>query len=281
MVNDVGLPLDAGALSYTLEKFEGPLDLLLHLIQKAKVNIYDIPIAQITDQFLEYLKGAEELSLDVLSEFYQMAAHLLYMKSRMLLPSFDSIEEDEEFSQLKSDLIDSLIEYQKFKRYSSLVATSQEEGELFIPRKRSLFSLPFKDEELFGETNVWDLFQSFSKMLRSITPQQVFSVYEEVTIKQKIALMSELFETSRTIRFTDLIVNYDSPLDLICAFLAILDAVKFSMIEISQEELFGEIVIKKGAGFDGELLLEYEESEGVAPLIEEEVWKSFYRFRHD
>lgn len=118
-------------------------------------------------------------------------------------------------------------------------------------------------------------------MLRSITPQQVFSVYEEVTIKQKIALMSELFETSRTIRFTDLIVNYDSPLDLICAFLAILDAVKFSMIEISQEELFGEIVIKKGAGFDGELLLEYEESEGVAPLIEEEVWKSFYRFRHD
>ena len=203
------------------------------------------------------------------------------MKSRMLLPSFDSIEEDEEFSQLKSDLIDSLIEYQKFKRYSSLLATSQEEGELFIPRKRSLFSLPFKDEELFGETNVWDLFQSFSKMLRSITPQQVFSVYEEVTIKQKIALMSELFETSRTIRFTDLIVNYDSPLDLICAFLAILDAVKFSMIEISQEELFGEIVIKKGAGFDGELLLEYEESEGVAPLIEEEVWKSFYRFRHD
>lgn len=135
MVNDVGLPLDAGALSYTLEKFEGPLDLLLHLIQKAKVNIYDIPIAQITDQFLEYLKGAEELSLDVLSEFYQMAAHLLYMKSRMLLPSFDSIEEDEEFSQLKSDLIDSLIEYQKFKRYSSLLATSQEEGSSLSPVK--------------------------------------------------------------------------------------------------------------------------------------------------
>ncbi len=270
MVNSVGSPGDSGALSYTLEKFEGPLDLLLHLIQKAKVNIYEIPVAQITDQFLEYLNEAEQMPLDELSDFYQMAAHLLYMKSRMLLPSFDSIEEDEEFSQLKSDLIDSLIEYQKYKRYSALLATSQEEGELFIPRKRSGFALPFKDEELFGETNVWDLFQSFSKMLRSITPQQVFSVYEEVTIKQKIALMSELFESTEVIRFVDLIVNYSSPFDLICAFLAILDAVKFSMIEISQDELFGEIMIRKSAGFDGELLMEYEESEGFEILAEEE-----------
>ncbi len=107
-------------------------------------------------------------------------------------------------------------------------------------------------------------------MLRSITPQQVFSVYEEVTIKQKIALMSELFESTEVIRFVDLIVNYSSPFDLICAFLAILDAVKFSMIEISQDELFGEIMIRKSAGFDGELLMEYEESEGFEILAEEE-----------
>ncbi|MFA5467856.1 MAG: segregation/condensation protein A [Sphaerochaetaceae bacterium] len=254
MVKEVAAPL-----SYTLDKFEGPLDLLLHLVQKAKVNIYDIPIGEITDQFLVYLNSVEELGLDDLSEFYQMAAHLIYMKSRMLLPNFDSLEDDEEFTRLRGELVDSLLEYQKYRRYSVLLESSREEGELFISRKKSQFSLPFEDEELFKETNVWDLFHAFAKMLRSITPQQVFNVYEEVTIKQKITLMSELFEGHQTIKFVDLIVNFDSPLDLICAFLAVLDAVKYALIEIYQEELFGEILLKKRGEFESELLKIIEE----------------------
>src|SRR5690554_2017505 len=119
MVYEVGLadqtPKPPVVLSYSVRKFEGPLDLLLHLIQKAQVNIYDIPIAEITDQFLAYLQTPSQLDLDDLTEFYAMAAHLIYMKSRLLLPDQDAIEEDEEFAELRTDLVERLLEYQKFK----------------------------------------------------------------------------------------------------------------------------------------------------------------------
>lgn len=112
--------------------------------------------------------------------------------------------------------------------------------------------LPFEDQALWNDINVWDLLKTFSSLLRSITPQQVFNVYEEVTTKQKLSLMVELFEQHEEISFLDLVVHRESPMDIICAFLAILEAVKFSMISIHQHALFGDIVIRKKDGFDSE-----------------------------
>ncbi|WP_422480638.1 segregation and condensation protein A [Pleomorphochaeta sp. DL1XJH-081] len=256
MVKEAGLvgqgDRHPSTLSYSIRQFEGPLDLLLHLIQKAQVNIYDIPIAEITDQFLAYLDMASKLDLDDLTDFYAMAAHLIYLKSKMLLPNDDGFDEDDEFSEMRTELVERLLEYQKFKRYTALLVDSNQSGDLFIQRKKSQFMLPFEDQALWNDINVWDLLKTFSSLLRSITPQQVFNVYEEVTTKQKLSLMVELFEQREEISFLDLVVHRESPMDVICAFLAILEAVKFSMISIHQHALFGDIVIRKKDGFDSE-----------------------------
>ena len=278
MVHDAGLAAAAQnghtALSYSIRQFEGPLDLLLHLIQKAQINIYDIPIAEITDQFIRYLDGAGTTDLDDLTEFYAMAAHLIYMKSRMLIPTSDDETEDDSFLEMRSELVERLLDYQKFKRYTSLLADSSQGGELFIQRRKSQFMLPFEDQELWNGVTVWDLLQSFTSLLRSITPEQVFNVYEEVTTKQKLTLMAELFELQEEISFIDIVVRPDSAMDIICAFLAILEAVKFSMVTIRQHALFGDIVIRRNSGFD--ISVVDEEDYG-----DEEPYESFLESTRD
>lgn len=249
-------------LSYTLDQFEGPLDLLLYLIQKAQINIYDIPIAQITDQFIGYLNLAEKPDLDELADFYLMAAHLLLIKSRMLLPRSSILDDDEELDDPRSELVERLLEYQKYKRYSTLLSDSNRQGELFIQRKKAQFMLPFDDSDLWNEISVWDLLKTFTSLLRSITTEQVFNVYEEVTTKQKITLMYELFEKQDELSFFDIVVNPESRLDVICAFLAILEAVKFHMVVIIQHQLFGDILIRKREDFQIE---DYDE------LLEQQV----------
>lgn len=274
MVKEAGLAEPVveshAALSYSIKQFEGPLDLLLHLIQKAQVNIYDIPIAEITDQFLAYLDMASRLDLDDLTDFYAMAAHLIYLKSKMLLPNDDGYDEDDEFSEMRTELVERLLEYQKFKRYTALLADSNQSGELFIQRRKSQFMLPFEDQDLWNDVNVWDLLKTFSTLLRSITPEQVFNVYEEVTTKQKLSLMVELFEQRDEISFLDIVVYRESPMDIICAFLAILEAVKFSMISIHQHALFGDIVIRKKDEFDTSMVDEadYGDEEPFTSFIE-------------
>ncbi len=237
-------------LTYSVQQFEGPLDLLLHLIQKAQVSIYAIPIAEITDQFLHYLEMAQKVDLDDLTDFYHMAAHLLYIKSNTLLPR--EFVDDSEWEQDKQDLVEQLLEYQKYKKYSTLLGEQNNNDQLFIMRKKNQFMLPFRDEELWNEISVWDLLKTFSSLLQTISKDQVFNVYEEVTVKQKLTLMHELFEESDTISFIDIVVNQDAVIDIICAFLAILEAVKYNIIIIEQHTLFGDIVIRKSPHYGQE-----------------------------
>lgn len=230
-------------LTYSLREFEGPLDLLLHLIDKAQVNIYSIPISEITDQFMHYLDMASKVDLDDLTEFYLMASHLLLLKSNMLIPHEEV--EDERWLEDKQELVEQLLEYQKYKRYSTLLSEAQSENTLLLARKKSQFMLPFPDEQLWKEVNVWDLLKTFSTLLSTITHDKIFNVYEEVSVKQKLTLMQELFETNESISFIDLVVHEESRIDIICAFLAILEAVKFRMIIIEQHVLFGDIQIRR------------------------------------
>lgn len=249
--------IEKSSISFTLQQFEGPLDLLLYVIQKAQVNIYDIPISDITNQFLAYLDLAKQMDLEDLTDFYLMASQLLYIKSRMLLPHDDALEEDEELTDPRLELVERLLEYQKFKKYSALLSDSSQAGELFIQRRKSQFMLPFEDQDLWNEVSVWDLLKTFSALLKSVTPEQVFNVYEEVTTKQKLALMNELFETHDEISFLDLVVRPQSHMDIICAFLAILEAVKFHMVLIVQHSLFGDILIRQRTDKDQHM---YDES---------------------
>lgn len=228
--------------NFQLKEFEGPLDLLLFLIKKNEVNVYDIPIAQITEQYLDYLKFATELDLEDLTEFHVMAATLLYIKSRMLLPV--EMELDDDIEDPRKELVDRLIEYQKYKKLSELMEEKEKEAEWVIGRKKIQRALPFVEEELWEKVDVWDLLKTFSSLMTNLSSERIIDMYEEVTINEKVTLMNELLESKGECNFTDLLVRSGSVMDIVCAFLAILEAVKFRMVSIYQNRMFGDIVIR-------------------------------------
>lgn len=258
--------------SFVTPAFEGPLDLLLFLIQKSKINIYDIPISTITEQFLDYIHNCESIDLNNLSDFYKMAADLLYIKSRMLLPV--DVEFDEEYEDPRQDLVERLLEYQKFRKYSDLLASGVGDGDLYIERKKSSFMIPFEDQELFEDVTVKNLLDTFSKIISKISPTKIFNVYEEVTVNEKLALMSELFETKDKITIEDIIIHPDKALHIICAFMAILEACKFKMISIEQDEPFGNIYITKK---DNQLDIVDVDADEIDDMYEKAIQKGLYK----
>jgi segregation and condensation protein A len=227
---------------FKLNDFEGPLDLLLYLIRKNEVNIYDIPIAKITEQYLDYLRSAEAIDLEELTEFHVMAAMLLLIKSRTLLPV--EVEDDGELTDPRQYLVERLIEYQKFKKLTDLMEEKEKDAEWALERRKLQHNLPFAEEDIWEKIDVWNLMRTFADLIRSITGEQIIDLYEEVTVNEKITLLAELLENRGECHFTELIVRSSSVMDIVCAFLAILEAVKTRMIIILQNRMFGDILIK-------------------------------------
>lgn len=231
---------------YHAGEFDGPLDLLWTLIKESKVNIYDIPIAQITEQYLDYLDYAAQTDLGDLSEFYNWAAKLLRIKSRMLLPvevSYDDEDEDP-----RRELVDKLIEYQKFKRLSELMETQEDTAEYNFERSKIQRSLPFdKEDDVWERVDTWDLLQQMQKIFRSMisrySDEKILDMYEEISVNEKITLMNEKLDDAGECMFTDLLTRAGNEMDIVCAFMALLEAVKFSMITVCQNRLFGDIKI--------------------------------------
>ncbi len=228
---------------FKINDFEGPLDLLLFLIKKNEINIYDIPIGEITEQYLEYLDYAVSLDLDSLTEFYDLAAHLVYIKSKMLLPVEVDLD-DEDIEDPRIELVDKLIEYQKYKKLSELMEEKESEAEWFFERKKIQHALPFAEENLWERVDTWDLLRTFSKLISHYNSEQILDLYEEVSVNEKTTLMQELLEKDGECLFTDLIVREGNLLDIVCAFMAILEAVKFKMASIWQNRMFGDIKIR-------------------------------------
>jgi len=230
---------------FKLDDFEGPLDLLLFLVRKNEVNIYDIPIAAITEQYLEFLRLATSVDLDEITEFYQLAAHLLYLKSRTLLPAQAG---DDEADDPRQELVEKLIEYQKYKRLAELMAEQESESEWIYERKKRQPVLPFDDkDEFWDQIEVWDLLQTFSKIMKGLSPQRIIDLYEEVSVNEKVALVFELLESKGTFLFTELVTRPESLLDVVCAFLALLELVKTRQIVLEQSRLFGDIRVRARA----------------------------------
>ncbi len=234
---------DEALNEFKINDFEGPLDLLLFLIKKNEINIYDIPIGEITEQYLEYLDYAVSLDLDSLTEFYDLAAHLIYIKSKMLLP-VDVDLDDEDIEDPRIELVDKLIEYQKYKKLSELMEEKESEAEWFFERKKIQHALPFAEENLWERVDTWDLLRTFSKLMSHYNSEQILDLYEEISVNEKITLMQELLEKTGECLFTDLIVREGNVLDIVCAFMAILEAVKFKMASIWQNRMFGDIKIR-------------------------------------
>jgi segregation and condensation protein A len=227
---------------FKIGRFEGPLDLLLFLIKKAEVNIYDIPIAQITEQYLEYIHYATKIDLENITEFYILASTLLYIKSKMLLPVETDL--DDEIDDPRSELVEMLIEYQKYKKLSELMEVKEKEAEWAIERKQTQNILPFPETDFWEQAEVWDLLKIFSSIVSSLSSERIIDLYEEVTINEKLTLIRELIETQGEFIFTDLIKKGGSILEIVCSFLAILEMAKSRQIVVYQNKLFGDIRIK-------------------------------------
>jgi segregation and condensation protein A len=228
---------------FKLNNFEGPLDLLLFLIKKNEINIYDIPISEITEQYLQYLEYATKVDLENLIEFYYMAATLLYIKSRMLLPV--DLDQLDDIEDPRKELVDQLIEYQKYKKLSELIAEKENEGEWDLERKKNQLNLPFEEEDMWTEIAVWDLLKLFSTYISSLSAERIVDFYEEVSINEKVSLIHELLEKQDEFNFIDLIKNGRSYLELVCSFLAVLEMAKSKYIIIYQNKIFGDIRIRK------------------------------------
>jgi len=228
------------ARSFKLSEFEGPLDLLLYMIRKNEINIYDIPIAQITEQYIEYLYNAQTMDIEDLTSFHAMATTLLYIKSRTLLPV--EITEDSG-EDPRAELVERLIEYQKYKKLSELMEEKESENEWLIERKRLQHNLPFADEDMWEKADIWDLLKSFSSLAINLPTERIIDLYEEVTVNEKTTLLNEFLENKGECRFTELITRAGT-LDVVCAFLAVLEAAKMRMIIIYQNRLFGDILIR-------------------------------------
>ena len=260
-------------LRFAAGEFEGPLDLLWFLIHKSEINIYDIPIAQITEQYLEYLDYAVQTDLGDLSEFYKWAAMLLNMKSKMLLP-VEITYDDEEIEDPRQELVEKLIEYKKFKKLSELMEEKEESAEWSFERSKIQRVLPFDERESdWEQIDTWDLLQQMQKLFKSMVSQysneKILNMYEEISVNEKITLMNELFEKKNECMFTDLITREGNEMDIVCAFMAILEAVKFKMITIFQNKLFGDIKICKRLD-SGESLQPLEITiDKTAPVSEE------------
>ncbi len=231
-----------------LEVFEGPLDLLLYLIKKEEVNIYDIPIAKITDQYLEYLELMQLMDLDIAGEFLVMAATLMHIKSRMLLPP-DQLEEEEAEEDPRAELVRRLLEYKKFKEAASQLATMESQQKHFFPRVGTL-----KPEEVLApkdilfEAGLFDLITAFTKVLKDI-PKDVFHevIKDEFTVAQKMHDILHMIVERPSIFFLDLFKSPKNKREMITIFLALLELIRLKTVEIKQSVTFGDIEIMRCA----------------------------------
>lgn len=241
-----------------LEAFEGPLDLLLHLIDKNKINIYDIPVSEITDQYLDYVQQMKEEKLEVTSEFLVMAATLLDLKSRMLLPREE--EEEEEQGDPREELVQRLLDYKLTKYQSeelkdkSLEASKNVFRAQDLPREVKEYQPPLDYDELLGETTLKSLTKIFEDVLKRqknrVDP--VRSTFgrikkEEVSIEARTEELMAYFRTHSSSSFRALLEGQRTRQSLIVTFLILLDFIKSGLVHIRQSHIFGEIEIFTGA----------------------------------
>lgn len=242
------------SLTVKLQVFEGPLDLLLHLIEKNKVDIYDIPIVLITDQYLEYIKKMKEEDLNVMSEFLVMAATLLDIKCRMLLPK--EINEEGEEEDPRAELVEKLIEYKLYKYMSyELKDMHMDAGRtLFkkptMPKEIEEYEQPIDYEQLIGDMDLARLNQIFKSMMKrqidKVDPiRSKFGRIEKdvISLEDKTAYVETYIRCHRKFGFRDLLEKQDSKMDIVVTFLVILEMMKLGQIMIVQEELFDDIMI--------------------------------------
>lgn len=222
-----------------LDKFEGPLDLLLYLIKKQEIDIYDIPIARITQQYLEYIQMLEFLNLELAGEFLVMAATLMRIKARLLLPRQEEAEEDEE--DPRQGLVQQLLEYQRFKAAATQLESMEYQRKLLFSRPEP--EIEQEDAEIEYSCSVFDLISAFKLVLESAKVRYLEVEADASSIEERIEFLRQQLTERDVIAFEDLFESGSALADLIATFLALLEILRLRIATVKQAKPFGQIWI--------------------------------------
>lgn len=240
-------------MTVKLDSFSGPLDLLYHLIEKNEIDIYDIPIAELTDQYIEFISRKENKNMDGMSEFVVMAASLIEIKSRMLLPKPQTEEPEED---PREELVQKLIEYKKFKNVTEVLAKRSEEAahilfrepDIIIPELMKRDELPV--EECLKGLTMDDLYRAFRDVMirKEKKVDRVRSGFKSVrhdnfTVDEKIISLRSVLKVSPKIRFYEMFSKDTSREEILVTFLALLELIRRHNVSVEQDDTFGEIFI--------------------------------------
>lgn len=231
-----------------LEVFEGPLDLLLYLIKKDEVDIYDIPIELITQQYMETLDLMRMLDLNIAGEFLVMAATLMMIKSRMLLPVEERPEMEPEEEDPRWDLIRQLIEYKKFKDAAGYLHEMEERQENLFTRGTQ--DMPLESEPGVGleDVSIFDLISAFNVALARVNREETGEVLSDrFTVAGKIEEVLERMSREGQVLFSSLFKNVASRHEIVCTFLALLELIRLKQVKAIQEKAFGNIMVVSAA----------------------------------
>ena len=227
-----------------LPVFEGPLDLLLHLIKKSEINIYDIPIALITQHYLEYLDLMKSLNLNIAGEFLVMAATLVHIKSKMLLPPEDQEEETEE-EDPRADLVSRLLEYQQFKHASEGLAWREEIWREVFRRENGPVDEP-EGEVVLSEVSLFDLMEALQAVLARVPKEKMLEIIpDELSVRQRMSQIMERLEKGDGTIFEALFEGERTRAAVIVTFLALLELIRLQVVVVQQIKLFEAIWISK------------------------------------
>ena len=231
-----------------LEVFEGPLDLLLYLIKKDEVDIYDISLERITAQYLEFMEAFKVLDLDLAGEFVVMAANLIYLKSRALLPAaVQPPDEEAEEEDPRWDLIRQLVEYKKFKDAAAHLSQREvEQSNLFSRMAESTEAAA--PERPLGDVSVFDLINAFNNVLKRLASKSeaLREIFEEnFTVSDKIDFIMKMTASGVPLKFTELFASAASRTEIVVTFLALLELIRLKQLKAVQPETFGEIELRR------------------------------------
>lgn len=254
-------------LNFHLEQYDGPLDLLLDLIRKQQINIYDIPISKITAQYLDFMQRAAELDIELSSDFVFMAATLIHIKSRMLLPRDPELDKISPEEDPRKELVDRLIEHERFKNAAEMLQQKRviEEAIWSNPQINEFLS---EDEGPALAVTIFDLVKTFQGVLERAKTRPIYEIgKEDVSVPDMIQFLKHQLtrvRRDRAISATELFEKQRSRRAMICLFLAILELVKRQSVELTQGEAFGDIGLRPGpalsqAGESAEELAAVEE----------------------
>ena len=240
-------------LNFHLERYDGPLDLLLDLIRKQQIDIADIPIATITQQYLDYLDKARELDFDLGAEFVYMAATLIHIKSRMLLPRDPELAADNAAEDPRQELVEKLLEHEKFKNAAEMLQQKRmiEENVWSNPQIAQFVA---EDEDPGLAITLFDLVKAFGELLERAKNRPVYEVADEdVTVTRMIRYLKSLFleaGANEPVHIMRVFEEQRSRRAMIALFLAVLEMVKLQAVVVGQADLFGEIVLRRHQMFD-------------------------------